>query len=335
VGDRAAADLGRGEPVALEQHLAGLLDVTHLREAAGDVEHVVGPALGQQAVEALRVDALVHLDRRASLAELDRGGSAVQFDVGRAEAGPVVVVVGAHLGGRLFGAREQVAHGGTVADPGRGHGALEQQHAVDREPFRAALVAATRRQPVGDVDIDLEGRTGPAEREQRAAHPMGGDAGQQRVTGPLGDRDRAVGGEPGQLVLAQLAQGRGGDLVDLPEQVGGGVCVGTTGVRRVRGLCVAQQLGQRPGQHAVFGVLEGEPGVADRLAHLGQRLLVWLRVEERADRVVALQGGPDLLDLDLVDAVDRVRPAFRVLAQQELHVELEDVGDLVDHRELV
>ena len=136
-------------------------------------------------------------------------------------------------------------------------------------------------------------------------------------------------------MLAQLAQRRRGDLVDLPEQVRGVACVGAAGVRGVRGLGVAQQLGQRPGQHAVLRVLVGQPGVADRLAHLGQRRRVRRRVEERADRVVALQRGADLLDLDLVDAVDRVGPALRVLAQQQLHVELEDVGDLVDDRELV
>jgi hypothetical protein len=58
-------------------------------------------------------------------------------------------------------------------------------------------------------------------------------------------------------------------------------------------------------------------------------------VEVGADLVVALQRGPDLLDLDLVDAVDAVGPPLGVLAQQQLHVQLQDVGDLVHDGELV
>src|SRR5262249_44158156 len=67
----------------------------------------------------------------------------------------------------------------------------------------------------------------------------------------------------------------------------------------------------------------------------GERRRVGGRAEERADLVVALQRRPDLLDLDLVDAVDLVRPALRVLAQQQLYVDLEHVGDLVGDGELV
>src|SRR5262249_24812356 len=53
------------------------------------------------------------------------------------------------------------------------------------------------------------------------------------------------------------------------------------------------------------------------------------------DLVVALQRGPDLLDLDMVDAVEAVRPSLGLLAEQELDVHLQDVGDLVHHGELV
>src|SRR4051794_41278694 len=104
VGERAAADLGRGEPVALEQHLARLVDVADLRVAAGDVQVVVRPPLGQQRVEAHRIDLLVGLHRGTAVAELDRRGAAVQLHVGRAEAGPVVVVVAAELERGLLGA---------------------------------------------------------------------------------------------------------------------------------------------------------------------------------------------------------------------------------------
>ena len=73
----------------------------------------------------------------------------------------------------------------------------------------------------------------------------------------------------------------------------------------------------------------------DGLAQLVDR--GWLRgyLEDRADLVVALQRRPDLLDLHLVDAVDRTGPALGVLAQQQLHVDLQDVGDLVHDGELV
>ena len=86
---------------------------------------------GSSASKPVRVDALVDLHRAPALAQLDRGGGPVQLHVGRAEAGPVVVVVAAEPHGRLLGAAEQVAHGGAVADPGGGHRALQQQHAVD------------------------------------------------------------------------------------------------------------------------------------------------------------------------------------------------------------
>jgi hypothetical protein len=221
VGERAAADLGRGEPVALEQHLARLVDVADLRVAAGDVQVVVRPPLGQQRVEAHRVDQLVGLHGGAAVAQLDRRGAAVQLHVGRAEAGPVVVVVAAELERGLLGAAQQVAHGRAVADPGRRHRPVEQQHPVHRQPVPAAG-SRLGREPVGDVDVDLERGPHPAEREQRAADPVAGQPGQQLVAGPLGHRDRAVGGEPGQLVLADLAQRRRRDLVHLPEQVGRG-----------------------------------------------------------------------------------------------------------------
>jgi hypothetical protein len=136
-------------------------------------------------------------------------------------------------------------------------------------------------------------------------------------------------------VLAELAQRGRGDLVDLPEQVGGVAGVLTVGVRGVRGLRVAQQLRQRPGQDAVLGVLVGEPGVADRLAHLRQRRRRGSDLEERAHLVVPLQGRADLLDLHLVDAVDTLRTAFDVLAEQQLDVDLQNVGDVVHDGELV
>jgi hypothetical protein len=75
--------------------------------------------------------------------------------------------------------------------------------------------------------------------------------------------------------------------------------------------------------------------VADRLAHLGQRRRVRHGLEERAHLVIALQSRADLLDLHLVDAVLRFRPALHVLAQQQLDVDLQNVGDLVDDGELV
>ncbi|BCJ63548.1 hypothetical protein Prubr_05690 [Polymorphospora rubra] len=136
-------------------------------------------------------------------------------------------------------------------------------------------------------------------------------------------------------MLADLAQRRRRDLVDLAEQVGGAPALGTAAVGAVRALRVADQLRQRTGQYAVLGVLVGQPGVADRLAQFPQRRRLARGVEEGADGVVPLQGGPDLVDLDLVDAVDAVRPPFRLLADQQLDVDLEDVGDLVDDRELV
>src|SRR3954466_5058379 len=58
-------------------------------------------------------------------------------------------------------------------------------------------------------------------------------------------------------------------------------------------------------------------------------------LEERAHLVIALQSRANLLDLHLVDAVLRFRPALHVLAQQQLDVDLENVGDLVDDGELV
>jgi len=82
-------------------------------------------------------------------------------------------------------------------------------------------------------------------------------------------------------------------------------------------------------------VLEGQPGVPDRLAQLVDGGRFGGRGEERADLVVPLQSRPDLLDLQLVDAVDAARPALGVLTQQQLHVHLEYVGDLVHHGELV
>ena len=75
--------------------------------------------------------------------------------------------------------------------------------------------------------------------------------------------------------------------------------------------------------------------MADRLAHLGQRRRIGQRLEERAHLVVALERRPDLLDLNLVDAVLRFRTSFDVLAQQQLHVDLQHIGDLVDDGELV
>ena len=136
-------------------------------------------------------------------------------------------------------------------------------------------------------------------------------------------------------MLAHLAQRRRRDLVHLPEQVRRVAGLVAAGVRAVRRLGVAQQLGQRAGQDAVLRVLVGQPGVTDRLAHLRQRRRVRRRLEERAHLVVPLQRGADLLDLDLVDAVLRLRASFDVLAQQQLDVDLQDVGDLVDDGELV
>src|SRR5437588_534527 len=76
----------------------------------------------------------------------------------------------------------------------------------------------------------------------------------------------------------------------------------------VRRLRVAQQPGQCPREYPVLRVLEGQPGVPDRLAQLVQRWRLRRYLEDRADLVVALQGRPDLLDLDLVDAVDVAGP---------------------------
>jgi hypothetical protein len=125
---------------------------------------VVGAAFGQQSGEALLVDRLVRLHRGAPVTELHGGGRPVQLHVGRAEARPVVVVVAAEGLGRLIGAADQVTDRGAVADAGRGHRAVEQQHPVDAEAFRRGLFEA-RRQPVGDVDVHLERGAGPAERQ--------------------------------------------------------------------------------------------------------------------------------------------------------------------------
>ena len=191
----------------------------------------MGPPLRQQRREAPRVDRARASRPPAALAHLDRRGGPVQLHVGRAEAGPVVVVVAAQLRWppprrrRAGRARSRCRRSGPP--PSRPAAAACRRRTA-APGVRVAAVAG--RQPVGDVDVDLQRRAGPAQREQRAARP-----GRWRCrpaawsSARWRDRDRPVGGEPGQLVLAELAQRRGGDLVDLPEQVGG---VAALGARR-------------------------------------------------------------------------------------------------------
>src|SRR5439155_11872 len=124
VGDRPAADLRRGQPVPFEQHLAGPRDVADLGQPPGQVDEVVRPALGQQGHEAALVHPLMGLDGQAALAQLDGCRGAVQLDVGRAEAGAVVVAVGAQRDGRVAGAADQVPDVRAVPDAGGRHRAV-------------------------------------------------------------------------------------------------------------------------------------------------------------------------------------------------------------------
>src|SRR5690606_33182908 len=51
--------------------------------------------------------------------------------------------------------------------------------------------------------------------------------------------------------------------------------------------------------------------------------------------VVPLERGPDFVHFDRVDAHGRLRTTLRLFAEEQLDVELQHVGDLIDHRELV
>jgi hypothetical protein len=110
---------------------------------------------------------------------------------------------------------------------------------------------------------------------------------------------------------------------------------GLTAERGVGRLRIPQELGQHPGQHAVLGVLQRQPGMVDGLAQFGQRQRLGRCHEERTDLVVPLQRGTDLVDLDLIDAVDVVGPPHRVASHEHLDVELQHVGDLMDDGEPV
>jgi len=103
-----------------------------------------------------------------------------------------------------------------------------------------------------------------------------------------------------------------------------------------RHLRLAQQPGQDADQGPALGVLVGEPGVADGLLHLVEVGHLGRGVQERVDLVVALQRGADLRDLRRLarpGGVHTVVVGFPT--EQQLRVDLQHLGDVVDDRELV
>ncbi len=178
----------------------------------------------------------MHLERRAPSPNSTRGGGAVQLDVGRAEAGPVVVVVTTHLGGRLFGAVEQVAAWWRRRRcRARGHRALEQQHPVQRG-VRAGS-RCRRRAPAELAMLTLTSRAARAPGRGASSAPPdpggGGHAGEQLVARPAARR-RSAGRRRARLSSCSPSlQRRRGDLVDpCPSRCAAVVRVVPRGVRR-------------------------------------------------------------------------------------------------------
>ncbi|GAB4002095.1 hypothetical protein GCM10029992_39390 [Glycomyces albus] len=188
---------------------------------------------------------------------------------------------------------------------------------------------------MGHLHVEVQGGLVAAERPERIGDAGGGDAGQERVVAALGGADRAVGGEPGELGLTELAEHCGGDLVDLRHQFRG---VGAGAADRVLlgDGCVSQELDERSGHDRVVALLEGEPGVVDRSSQVrdGGRLYR-CRLQEAAEPLVAFEGLPDRFDLDLVEAAAESGPAFGFAAEELAGVYAERLGDLGDHRILV
>jgi hypothetical protein len=73
------------------------------------------------------------LDGRSPVAEGDRGRDPMDADVGGAEGGEEVVSVDPEPTGRAPRLVQQCSAGDRVALVGGGHGALEQQRAVQRK----------------------------------------------------------------------------------------------------------------------------------------------------------------------------------------------------------
>jgi hypothetical protein len=197
-------------------------------------------------------------------------------------------------------------------------------------------VVVLGRDLVGHRHADLERGPDPAERGERRRHLLRGERGQQLVARPLAHHGGAVRGQPGQVVLAELAQGRRGDLVDLGEQVG--AAAGSVVLDGVAGrLSVADELGEHLGQGDVVGVLKRHPGVVDRLAQFGERHRRGRGRERTSDLVVPLQGRPYLTD---VNSRRCTRPPGTVrltgaTIHQNRYIDIKNVCDLCDGGKLV
>jgi hypothetical protein len=97
---------------------------------AGHVQRVADPPLGRQPGG---IQGRADVEGDLHVPEFHRRVDLVNRHVRRAERGPHVVGVGAQPTGRLLGFAQERPGGGAVFGAGRGHGAGEEQRAVDRQ----------------------------------------------------------------------------------------------------------------------------------------------------------------------------------------------------------
>jgi hypothetical protein len=84
---------------------------------------------------------------------------------------------------------------------------LEEERPVDADLGGAGVLAAGfGDEAVRDLDVEVEGGLVAAECPERVGDSGGGDAGEERVVAAVGGGDGAVGGEPGELGLAEFAE---------------------------------------------------------------------------------------------------------------------------------
>jgi hypothetical protein len=131
---RLITDLLGGQPLGRQQCPQGLVVAAGLAVAAGHVDQVLGTPLHHWQLH--RMDRLGMLEGRSPIAQGDRGRDPMNTDVGRAEGGEGVVGVGPQPTGRAGRLVQQRSAGDRVALVGGGHGALQQQRAIQRQMRR-------------------------------------------------------------------------------------------------------------------------------------------------------------------------------------------------------